>query len=571
LALSMIVRDEEANLRRLLPGIRDAFDEIVVADTGSRDGTVAFLKSIGAAVAEIAWNDDFGGARNASLAMARARWVLWLDADDELSIDDVRQLRTLLERSPHTIAYFLELYNVGSVGSQSSSCRQLRVFPNRPGVLFEGRIHEQVAHSLARQGVRFASAPITVRHHGYADPTQVRAKFERNLRLLRRERIDREDDPALVYHIAQTLVGLDLYGEAIEVLRELEGMPPRDAVVREMIVRGRLLSVRLLEAKGDEAAATACLARAHRADPDHPIVRLFVAQRRREEGDHESVIALLSTVVGEGKLTPGVLPYPVKSANEMAALFLAEAHLAQGHARPAERALDAALAVTETPAARRLHFAQRAREQGLAEVALRSYRAAAALDPRSFEARFHAGTLLLEQGALAEAHALLEEARGLRPQAPEVLVNLGNLALARGDAAGAEARYRDALAADRRFAVARENLAKLYLVTHRQNEALPVLMDLVAEDPSRWDLLAHVGDILLAQGRPGDAIAAYEQVLLAHPRAHVTWSQLGDAYLMLGAPRAAQLAWSKALEIEPSYAVAADRLTRFVAAAASIS
>jgi tetratricopeptide (TPR) repeat protein len=567
----MIVRDEHANLRRLLPGIRDAFDEIVVADTGSRDGTVEFLKSIGATVTEIAWNDDFGSARNASLALAQSRWVLWLDADDELSIDDVRKLRALLERSPDSVAYFLELYNVGTVGSQSSSCRQLRVFPNHPGVAFEGRIHEQVAYSLARQGVRFASAPITVRHHGYTDPAHVRAKFERNLRLLRRERADRRGDPALAYHIAQTLVGLDLYGEAIEALHELDGMQPSDAVVREMIVRGRLLAVRLLEAKGDQARATACLARAHEADPEHPIVRLFVAQRRREEGDHGAVIALLSTVVGEGKLTPGVLPYPVESANEMAALFLAEAHLARGDGELAERALEAALVVSATPAARRLHFAQRAREQGLIEVALRSYLAAATLDPRSGDARFHAGTLLLEQGVLADAHALLEEARALRPAAPEVLVNLGNLALSRGDPAEAEARYSEALAVDSRFAIARENLAKLYLLTNRQDEALLLLINLVAENPSRWDLLAHVGDIQLAQGRPGDAITVYERVLLARPRAHVTWSQLGDAYLALGAPRAAQLAWSKALEIEPCYAVAADRLIRFGAPTASIS
>ena len=567
----MIVRDEEANLRRLLPGIREAFDEIVVADTGSRDGTVEYLKSIGAGVAEIDWNDDFGSARNASLAMAKARWVLWLDADDELSVDDVQKLRVLLERSPDSVAYFLDLHNVAGGGSQSSSCRQLRVFPNRPGVGFEGRIHEQVAYSLARQGVRFASAPITVRHSGYTDPTQVRVKFERNLRILRRERIERPDDPALVYHIAQTLVGLDLYGEAIEVLRDLEELPARDAVVREMIVRGRLLAARLLEAKGDPAAAAACLARAHESDPEHPIVRLFVAQRRRAEGNHASVIALLSAVVFERKLAPGVLPYPVESANEMAALFLAEAHLALGDGELAERALEAAISFSETPATRRLHFAQRARERGLADIALRSYRAAAALDPHSFEARFHAGTILLEQGDLADARPLLEEARALRPAAPEVLVNLGNLALAQGDAASAEARYREALAVDPRFAVARENLAKLCLVTHRQNEAFPLLMGLVAENPSRWDLLAHVGDILLAQGRPADAIAAYERVLLSCPRAHVTWSQLGDAYLSLGAPRAAQLAWSKSLEIDPSYAIAADRLTRFTTPTASIS
>ena len=39
LSLCMILRDEEAVLARCLDTVKDVFDEIILADTGSEDGT----------------------------------------------------------------------------------------------------------------------------------------------------------------------------------------------------------------------------------------------------------------------------------------------------------------------------------------------------------------------------------------------------------------------------------------------------------------------------------------------------------------------------------------------------
>lgn len=565
LALSMIVRNEKENLERLLPQVASKFDEVVIADTGSTDGTVAYLETLGVTIVHEPWSDDFAAARNASLRAVTARWVLWLDADDELDTAAIDGLKALLARSPEKIAYFLELYNAGSKGNASSACRQLRVFPNLRGVRFEGRIHEQVVHSLARLGVRLANAPFCVRHLGYADPAQVRAKFERNLVLLRRERAMRPRDASLLFHVAQTLVGLDRHDEAIEALRELAAMPAEESVVREMATRGQLLLVRLLEARGDAAGAAAALDEAARRSPDHALVRVFAAESRRRQGDSAGVVAALETIVFGGGLTAGILPYPVEKANEMAGLLLADALLDLRRAGDAERALDAALRFSEAPAERAQSFAARARALGLAETALRAYRTAAALDRESFDASFHAGTILLDRGAFDEAHTFFSAALALRPRAPEVLTNLGNLALARGDAREAESRYRAALAAEPRFLLARENLAKLCVLGGRGEEALPLLLEVLKSDASRVELLGHVGDICLARGDAKGAIAAYEALVVARPRAHVTWSRMGDAYAALGVPRAAEIAWMKALEIAPEFAPAKEQLARAAA------
>ena len=59
-------------------------DEIVIADTGSTDGTPEIAREFGARVIEIPWQNDFAAARNRALAGMRSEWVLSLDADEML-------------------------------------------------------------------------------------------------------------------------------------------------------------------------------------------------------------------------------------------------------------------------------------------------------------------------------------------------------------------------------------------------------------------------------------------------------------------------------------------------------
>src|SRR4051812_36264465 len=84
-SLAVIARDEEAMLPDCLASARDAVDEMVVLDTGSRDATRELARRAGARVVEIPWPDDFAAARNAAVLETRGDWVLMLDADERLA------------------------------------------------------------------------------------------------------------------------------------------------------------------------------------------------------------------------------------------------------------------------------------------------------------------------------------------------------------------------------------------------------------------------------------------------------------------------------------------------------
>jgi tetratricopeptide (TPR) repeat protein len=196
-SLCMIARDEERLLPECLARARDAVDEIVLVDTGSKDRTVAIAEGSGARVLHVPWDDDFSAPRNAGLSAATGDWVLVLDADEFLQPGAAARIRELV-RARRVLGYHLQFVNVYGDG-KTLGVMMVRLFRNLPGIAYENVIHEQVTPSLQRLGaplgLSLASAPVEVEHHGYTDAMMSsRGKNERNERLFRKQLAATPDD-----------------------------------------------------------------------------------------------------------------------------------------------------------------------------------------------------------------------------------------------------------------------------------------------------------------------------------------------------------------------------------------
>ncbi|MEM0967552.1 MAG: glycosyltransferase family 2 protein [Verrucomicrobiota bacterium] len=92
-SVCILAKDEEANLPRCLAPL-EAFDEVIVLDSGSEDKTVEIARQWGATVIEESWQ-GFGATRKKLFQAASKPWILWLDADEVVPqglVDEIQKV-----------------------------------------------------------------------------------------------------------------------------------------------------------------------------------------------------------------------------------------------------------------------------------------------------------------------------------------------------------------------------------------------------------------------------------------------------------------------------------------------
>jgi hypothetical protein len=262
--LSLIVRDAARTIGRAIEPFAEIADEIVAADTGSTDDTVAILESLGARVVRTTWRDDFAAARNFALDEAKADWVFSLDADEWVARDDAAALRALTKRSD-VDAYVIDtinyvLYSDPTTTFPTSGAERaiapsfflsskVRLFRKRiedGAARWEGRVHELVDFSAARAGYRIARAPIRVRHDGLLEGRSA----ERYLSLARAALESGGAHPGIVTTLGMDAVKKGRTEEGERLLRQAIAMESRYPAPAAWLAR--LLHA---TARSDEAVA----------------------------------------------------------------------------------------------------------------------------------------------------------------------------------------------------------------------------------------------------------------------------------------------------------------------------
>jgi len=233
-SLCVIAKDEEHNLRDCVAPVRHLFGEVVVNDTGSRDGTMALARSLGARVVENPWQDHFARARNQVLEAATGDWIFWLDADDRVDPDEAIKLQRLFGMlAPGVRGYALTCRCVGPAGE--TDVTHVRLFPRHPKIRWQHRVHEQILPAIRALGGEVVFTDAVVRHVGYADPALRSRKLDRDLRLLLLERQELGDHPFTLFNLGCVHLEREDHAQALPLFElSLANSHVRDSIVRKL-------------------------------------------------------------------------------------------------------------------------------------------------------------------------------------------------------------------------------------------------------------------------------------------------------------------------------------------------
>ncbi|GEM_PF-772015 len=214
LSVCLIVRNESQLLGECLDSVLTVANQIVVVDTGSIDETVDVAKRHGAEIYYFKWCDDFAAARNASIKYARGKWILWLDADERLETNSIKELNAIVQHSPTNCFYRVTLKNKTRENGYHQITTSHRLFPNNKGFRFEGKIHEHVMPPKNKTNFCEVHSGIVLHHLGYALSDEASARKElRNRQLLEEVAKEYPNDAMAHFNLAQHF---DIYGRLKE-------------------------------------------------------------------------------------------------------------------------------------------------------------------------------------------------------------------------------------------------------------------------------------------------------------------------------------------------------------------
>jgi tetratricopeptide (TPR) repeat protein len=226
----MIVRDEEAHLEACLAPVAPLFDEVVIVDTGSRDGTRRIARTFTSQVFDVPWRDDFAAARNAALQQASCPWIFWLDADDRLDAENRQRLAALMETLGPPRVYLMDtICLTGQAGDMPRWVTHRRLFPRDPRLMWKGRVHEQLRPDAQELGWEEVFSDVQIQHLGYQDQTLRQKKLRRKLRLLQMEYAVQPDDPSTLLHLAMAYLNTATLAQSRQYFQRLCQVSPPDA------------------------------------------------------------------------------------------------------------------------------------------------------------------------------------------------------------------------------------------------------------------------------------------------------------------------------------------------------
>lgn len=170
LSALVITLNEEANIQRCLTSLSFA-DEVIVVDSGSTDKTVEYAKEKGARVFTNPW-PGYGAQKNFAAEQAHGEWLLFIDADEEISTELQTDIKAVISSTSSLDFYWLKIVTIFlNKPLRHLYGHNLRLFRKSAGHWTADHVHEQV-ETTSKQRIRLGDSlsavlPTHLLHHSH--------------------------------------------------------------------------------------------------------------------------------------------------------------------------------------------------------------------------------------------------------------------------------------------------------------------------------------------------------------------------------------------------------------------
>lgn len=223
---AILVKDEERCIARCIDSVLPLFDEVVILDTGSTDGTMNIIKEYQSKKIKIfqtTWSDDFSQARNIAISKCTSQYIFFVDADEYISTskENVRAEFIKMDSLSNGSDY---VYSPEIISHDHNSTKTVRRgFANNGSFIYYGYVHEELRKKDG-SNVKDIEIGIVIHHDGYRDDViKAKDKYNRN-RSLNLKNISREPDNLRwnFFYFRDCFEGinpLDIYQSIEEILK----------------------------------------------------------------------------------------------------------------------------------------------------------------------------------------------------------------------------------------------------------------------------------------------------------------------------------------------------------------
>ena len=205
----IITKDEADRVSKPILSVRDWADEVIVIDSGSTDDTVEVAKNLGAKVVYNEWN-GYGQQKIFGEKLCKNKWLLNIDADEEITPKLRDEIIGLIEAGPKFHAYKMNIKMLGRFSKRpgffAPAHNRLRLYNIDYAGFKDSTVHDSV---VLKDGVpnKIGQLKGTVLHRSFRSYRHAIAKINRYSGMQAEDMVKRGRKPSSLRIVFEPFIG----------------------------------------------------------------------------------------------------------------------------------------------------------------------------------------------------------------------------------------------------------------------------------------------------------------------------------------------------------------------------